>query len=66
MGFIEKAKIRLESWISHNNHHHEDYEEFARQLDAAGKRESAEHIREMMDLTAKSTTCLKKALEVLD
>ena len=66
MEFTEKAKIRLEHWIEHNDHHHEDYEEFATQLDEAGKGESAQHIRDMIALTAQSTDCLKKALAALD
>jgi len=66
MEFKEKARIRLEHWIDHNEHHLEDYEQFASELEDAGKLDSARSIREMMDLTAKSTACLKKALEALD
>lgn len=66
MEFNEKARIRLEHWIDHNEHHLEDYEQFADQLEDAGKIESARSIREMMELTTKSTSCLKKALEALD
>jgi chemotaxis regulatin CheY-phosphate phosphatase CheZ len=65
MDFVEKAKIRLEHWISHSEHHHEEYEMFADQLDEAGKRESAEQIREMMKLSSRSTDCLRKALKAL-
>ena len=65
MEFIEKAKVRLEHWIHHNDHHNEDYEEFAKQLDEAGKGDSAACVREMMELTSKSTDCLEKALETL-
>jgi hypothetical protein len=66
MDFIEKAKIRLEHWITHNDHHQEEYEMFVDQLESAGKKESAEQIREMISLTSKSTACLRKALETLD
>lgn len=66
MDFIEKAKIRLEHWISHNDHHGEEYEIFADHLEAAGKMESAKNIREMMELTAKSNDCLRKALKFLE
>ena len=66
MDFIEKAKIKMEHWIDHNDHHHEDYDEFVKQLEKAGKNESAQYIREMMKLTEESTECLRKALSALD
>ena len=66
MESIEKAKVRLEHWITHNEHHYEDYKAFADQLEKSGKTESARCVREMMELTSKSTTCLKQALEFLD
>ncbi len=65
MDFVEKAKIRLEHWITHNDHHQEEYEMFAEQLQDAGKKESADNIREMLELTAKGTDCLRKALKAL-
>ena len=66
MEFNEKAKIRIDHWIHHNDHHCEEYEMFAEQLEQAGKRESAGYVREMIALTSKSTECLKKALEGLE
>ena len=66
MDFIEKAKIRLENWITHNDHHQEEYEMFAEQLEGAGKIESSEHVREMIELTAKSSECLRKAITSLE
>ena len=66
MDFEEKAKIRLEHWISHNDHHQEEYEMFAEQLEDAGKKESAEQIRQLADLTARSTESLHKALKALE
>jgi hypothetical protein len=65
MDFTEKARVRLEHWISHNDHHREDYEKFLKELQEAGQTESARHIREMMDLTLRSTECLRKALKAL-
>jgi predicted patatin/cPLA2 family phospholipase len=65
MDSVEKAKVRLEHWISHNEHHNEDYEGFAKELEQAGKKESAGYIREMMQLSSRSTECLKKALKAL-
>ncbi|MGD2125662.1 MAG: hypothetical protein PVG99_06250 [Desulfobacteraceae bacterium] len=66
MEFVEKARIRLEHWITHNDHHQEEYEMFADQLQEAGKAESAKHIKEMMTLASKSTECLRKALKALE
>lgn len=66
MEFVEKAKIRLEHWLSHNEHHLEEYEDFAEQLESAGKSESARLIREMVDHSALSSECMKKALRALD
>ena len=48
MESIEKAKIRLEHWITHNEHHYEEYETFADQLEESGKADSAKYVREMM------------------
>jgi acetoin utilization deacetylase AcuC-like enzyme len=65
MDSVDKAKIRLEHWISHNEHHDEDYESFIKELEEAGKKESAGYIREMMELSSRSTECLKMALKAL-
>ena len=65
MEFVEKAKIRLEHWITHNDHHHEEYDLFADQLEDAGKIESAKAIREMIALSEKSNQCLRDALKNL-
>jgi hypothetical protein len=66
MDFTEKARIRLENWITHNDHHQEEYEMFAEQLEGAENKESAECVREMIEMTAKSTECLRKALKALE
>jgi hypothetical protein len=66
MEFVEKAKIMLEHWITHNDHHQEEYEMFGEQLEGAGKEESARYVREMTELTSRSTQCLKKALKALE
>jgi hypothetical protein len=65
MDFLEKARVRLEHWVEHSDHHIEDYTLFAEQLDQEGKTESASYIREMIELNQKSTECLKKALDAL-
>ena len=65
MEFIEKAKVRLEHWISHNEHHEEEYEDFARQLENAGQDEAAGHIRKMMEFTRQGTDCLRKSVDAI-
>ena len=66
MDFIEKARIRLENWITHNDHHQEEYKMSAEQLEEAGKIESSKHVREMIEMTAKGTECLRNALKALE
>lgn len=66
MEFKDKARIRLEHWIEHSEHHNDEYEQFAGQLEEAGMVESAGHIREMMVFEEKSAACLKRALKALD
>lgn len=65
MEFIEKAKIRLEHWIHHSEDHHQEYVSFAKELEEAGKIESARHLKDMIALTNRSTECLKKAMRAL-
>ena len=65
MEFQEKAKIRIEHWISHSEQHQKEYETFADELEKAGKADSAESIREMAAYEAKSAECLRKALAAL-
>ncbi len=66
MEFVEKSRIILERWISHSDHHLEEYAAFANELEGAGKMESANAVREMAELTSKSSECLKRALKALD
>jgi hypothetical protein len=65
MDFAQKARVRIEHWISHNDHHLEDYEAFARELDADGKPECAQQIREMIGHSTRGNECLRKALSSL-
>ncbi len=65
MDFLEKAKVRLEHWIHHNEHHNEEYEMFADQMQEAGQKEASDYMREMIALTLKSTECLRKALQAI-
>jgi len=65
MEFVEKARIRLEHWIHHSEDHYAEYVSFAKELEEAGKIESARHLREMIGLTSRSTEYLKKAKNAL-
>ncbi len=65
MDFVEKARVRLNHWIAHNESHQEEYEKFAVQLEEAGKTASAQQIREMVALSKRSEECLRKALSAL-
>ena len=66
MDFLEKSIKRIEHWISHNNQHLADYENFARQLEEAGNQESAKYIRDTRELNLKINECLNKALKELE
>lgn len=65
MELLERSKVRIEHWITHNDHHGEEYTIFAEQLEEAGKPESSKYIREMAELTSRCTDCLRKALKAL-
>ncbi|MCF8104868.1 MAG: hypothetical protein K9K64_05255 [Desulfohalobiaceae bacterium] len=65
MDFLDKAKIRLEHWIEHNEQHQEEYSKFASELAEAGRLEAAKQVEAMVELTAKSSECLKKALQAI-
>ena len=66
MDFVERASLRLEHWMDHNEKHRQEYADFAAQLEQAGKQVSATHVREMAELTGKSDDCLRKALKALE
>ncbi|RJR26548.1 MAG: hypothetical protein C4582_01660 [Desulfobacteraceae bacterium] len=66
MDFLEKARIRLTHWISHSEQHVKEYEAFSSELEAAGKAEGAGFIKEMAELTRKSTDCLRNALKAIE
>jgi hypothetical protein len=65
MEFQEKAKIRIQHWLAHNEGHLSDYEEFAGQMETAGFKTSARHIREMIAWAAKSNNSMREALNSL-
>jgi hypothetical protein len=66
MDALEKARIRLEHWIEHNDDHQREYETFADELTRLGKTESAALVREVVGLNSRSTECLRQALHALD
>ncbi len=66
MEFIEKARIRLNHWISHNDSHQEEYEKFAAELEGAGQAAGALQVREMVKLSKKNGECLRRALQSLE
>jgi hypothetical protein len=66
MEFSEKAAIRIQHWIEHNDSHLKEYEKFAEQLEEARAAASAAHIREMAELTRETGDCLRKALAALE
>jgi hypothetical protein len=65
MEFVEKARIRLKHWIHHSEEHYQEYVSFAKELEDAGKIESARHLKDMISLSARSTEVLKKAMKAL-
>jgi len=65
MKTAEKARIRLEHWIAHNDHHESEYLEFSKELEDAGFETAAAEIRQMIEFNAKSNECLRKALRAL-
>lgn len=65
MDFRQKARIRLEHWISHNDHHEDEYLSFVEELESAGMEESGKYVKEMIAHTSKGTEALKKALKAL-
>lgn len=66
MRVIEKARVRLQHWVAHNEHHQEEYARFAAELEEAGQAASAAQVREMVALSRRSGECLRRALEALE
>lgn len=65
MDFFEKARMRMEHWMKHNQDHIREYEKFARDLEENGKNESAAEIFQMAGLLAQADEHLKKAVQDL-
>lgn len=65
MDFLEKAVIRIQHWIRHNESHLKEYETFADELEPAGQQDAAEQIRKMALLTTEGNRCLRRASRTL-
>ena len=65
METVAKARIRLEHWIAHNDHHEGEYARFAEELEKAGFETAAAEVRRMIEFNAGSNECLRKALAAL-
>lgn len=61
----QKAIIRMEHWLKHNEGHLDEYKQFAEKMDKAGNKETARHIQDMAAFIAQSNECLGKALASL-
>ncbi len=66
MEFVEKARVRLNHWLDHNDSHQQEYEKFAAELEEAGRTASALQVREMVTLSKRSGECLRRALQSLE
>lgn len=66
MELTEKARIRIENLLKHNESHLNDCREFIEELESAGMVASAGHIREMMSWGIESNQCLNDALNALN
>lgn len=65
MDDVEKSKIRLSHWISHNLEHLKGYEEVAGLLESKGNSAVAETIRRGVGLVQKANAEFDKALSML-
>lgn len=66
MEFKEKAKIRIQHWLKHNQEHAQEYQNMARELEANGLPEVAEAIMALAKNTELGSACLQKAISALE
>jgi hypothetical protein len=66
MDFHEKAKIRLEHWVAHDQGHLTEYKAFAQELSDAGLAQSAEAINDLVGSVENGIDCMQRALAGLD
>jgi hypothetical protein len=65
MEFSEKAKIRIEHWLKHDERHIIQYGQFIEELETAGMQVGASHIREMIAWMTKGNACLREARKII-
>ena len=65
MDTLEKARVRMQHWIEHNDQHQQEYEAFAQELEQAGKKDAAAEVRALSELTAKGSEHLRQAIAAL-
>jgi len=62
---LDRTALRMTHWLEHNQHHCEEYEELAQELEALGKSESAQALRKMIAHAQKGNAQLERALAAL-
>jgi hypothetical protein len=66
MDLIEKARIRINHWIQHNEAHEGEYKSFAEELQAAGLAECSRQVLETAKLTSQGSEALRRALKAIE
>ena len=62
---LDRTALRMKHWLGHNRQHCEEYEQLAKELEALGKSESAQALREMIKHAQKGNEHLERALAAL-
>ena len=62
-GTVEKLRVLIEHWISHNEEHARQYREWADRIESEGLLEAATAIRQAADLVIASNTRFLSAQE---
>ncbi|GEM_PF-3995509 len=65
MDIKERAKIRLQLGLSHNESYVGDYRRFADELEAAGLTASRQALGVAIDLTGQGNAAFRRALDLL-
>ncbi len=60
MDFKERAKIRIEHWLEHNEKHYDEYLNFARELEENGMIEEKRIMEKVAALTKEISFLFKK------
>ncbi len=62
MEFKEKAKIRVEHWLEHNEKHYDEYINFAKELEKNGMIEEKKIMEKVAELTKEISSLFKKLI----